>query len=100
MQNIDDYVIDLLFRKKLFRSKATASPRLKKQNEFVIRDISSVPIYSVHMWTPFMKNSIQRNPCCENSSSCNSSAGDLAGRAESERPVKAIIMGRLPAAGG
>jgi hypothetical protein len=40
-------VIDFLFRKKLFRSKATASPGLEKQNKFICGNI-----HCVHMWTP------------------------------------------------
>ena len=33
VQNINDNVVNLLFRKKLFRSEAGTSPRLQKQDE-------------------------------------------------------------------
>ena len=34
VQDINDDVVNLLFRKKLFRSEAGTSPRLKKEDEF------------------------------------------------------------------
>jgi hypothetical protein len=36
IRNVDDDVVYLLFRKKLFRSEAAASPRLEKQYEFFV----------------------------------------------------------------
>jgi len=35
VRNVDDEVVYLLFRKKLFRSEAAASPRLEEKCEFV-----------------------------------------------------------------
>jgi len=36
IRNVDDEVVYLLFRKKLFRSEAAASPRLEEQDEFFV----------------------------------------------------------------
>ena len=36
IRNVDDFVVYLLFRKKLFRSEAAASPRLEEQDEFFV----------------------------------------------------------------
>ena len=35
IRNVDDEVVYLLFRKKLFRSEAAASPRLQKEDELL-----------------------------------------------------------------
>jgi hypothetical protein len=39
VQDVDVFVIDAFTRKKLFRPKTTASPRLREQNEFFSDDI-------------------------------------------------------------
>jgi hypothetical protein len=36
VRDVDDLVIYLLFRKKLFRSEAATSPRLQEENESVV----------------------------------------------------------------
>ena len=36
IRNVDDDVVYLLFRKKLFRSEAAASPRLQKEDELLV----------------------------------------------------------------
>jgi len=36
IRNVDDEVVYLLFRKKLFRSEAAASPRLQKEDELLV----------------------------------------------------------------
>jgi len=36
IRNVDNQVVYLLFRKKLFRSEAAASPRLQKEDELFV----------------------------------------------------------------
>jgi hypothetical protein len=43
VQHIDDDEINSVFRKKLFRSEATASPGLGEVNVSVRRDVHGVP---------------------------------------------------------
>ena len=42
VQNINDNVVNLLFRKKLFRSEAGTSPRLEKEDEFFDRCVHGI----------------------------------------------------------
>jgi hypothetical protein len=52
VQYIDDIVIDVFTRKKLFRTQAAASSRLREQNESVggsIHDVSTVRVGTIRL---------------------------------------------------